>query len=414
MTDKSKMTLIISVAVLLLIFCLIKCAGGGDSNTITVQVLEQPKSNPDISKSDVNVYVENSGSMDGYVNGPTSFKDALYSYLQVIKDNESNKFTFNYVNTSVHAVQNQDLRNVVKNLNTSSFISAGGDRTSSDIANVLKLVLDNTKKNDVSLLVSDFILSPGKGKNASDYENDQKVTIRGLVSDFKKKHTDLAIVVLQLYSEFNGKYYNIQDEPKSIKDKRPYYIWIIGDRNRVSKIWEDRKYLRVHDDDIIREFAVITGPVKLKSVVVDKFGKKNNLIEKKMNSYDFQLRVDCRPLLLDSIYLKDVNNYKLNDENYKIKKIKVLKDDNEDYTNSILVYTNQPRRMTGGEKVSIKLNCSEPPAWINDCNDDFGMDVSAKGAMSKTFGIKYILQGVYDAFYPNGKGTLVDYKLNIK
>lgn len=148
--------------------------------------------------------------------------------------------------------------------------------------------------------------------------------------------------------------------------------------------------------------------------MVDKFGKKNNLIEKKMNSYDFQLRVDCRPLLLDSIYLKDVNNYKLNDENYKIKKIKVLKDDNEDYTNSILVYTNQPRRMTGGEKVSIKLNCSEPPAWINDCNDDFGMDVSAKGAMSKTFGIKYILQGVYDAFYPNGKGTLVDYKLNIK
>ena len=58
----------------------------------------------------IKVYVENSGSMDGYVKGVTDFENAVYSYLSDLqhadlgqKDSAShkNRLELNYINSEV-------------------------------------------------------------------------------------------------------------------------------------------------------------------------------------------------------------------------------------------------------------------------------------------------------------------------
>jgi hypothetical protein len=407
MTNKSKMTLIISVAVLLLIFCLIKCAGGGSGDPIHVLPQNSAPKSSDEALSSVNVFIEDGGSMDGYVNGQTSFKDGIYDFLSKINNKYRPQLSLNYVNSKV-VPQQGTLEQYIRNLTPEAFKNAGGERKTSDIADFLDLVLQHTNNGNVSILVSDFILSPGR-VDAAKYQNQQQTKIMNTVVNYKRNHPQFSIVVLQLYSDFDGDFFNKYDHKDAVSGKRPYYMWIIGDRNKVAKVLACGY---PESDKPIHVFAALPSSGVLRYVVADKFGKNKNTIENVSGFYNFQLKVDCKPLLLDSAYLTDVKNYEIDDNNYKMDGVKVLKGD-PDFTYALALSTQKPRSISGGAPLSVKLNVKKP-AWIDEVNDEDGSDIKKKGAMDKTFGIKYILGGVYEAFYPNGDEKLVEYKLKIK
>ncbi len=60
-------------------------------------------------------------------------------------------------------------------------------------------------------------------------------------------------------------------------------------------------------------------------------------------------------------------------------------------------------------KILLRKNLSQ---WVIDSNDDSGVDIKSAEAMDKTFGIKYIVGGIYDActFSDN---VLTELKINI-
>ena len=76
-----------SIASVCLLAVITACGGGppvpaqGNSSYIETESLI----NTPATKCVYNIYIENSGSMDGYVKGKTEFEQAVYSYLSDIK-----------------------------------------------------------------------------------------------------------------------------------------------------------------------------------------------------------------------------------------------------------------------------------------------------------------------------------------
>lgn len=65
----------------------------------------------------MNAYIENSGSIDGYVNGGTLFKTDLYAMLT---DGNVGKVTFNYVNDKIYP-QQCNARDFIMNVTPTTF-----------------------------------------------------------------------------------------------------------------------------------------------------------------------------------------------------------------------------------------------------------------------------------------------------
>ena len=77
----------------------------------------KPVDNEVIKPQAVNVYIENSGSMDGYVKGVTEFEQAVYNYLTDIKISQfSDSLNLFYINSDI-IPQGSDISDFIKNLN---------------------------------------------------------------------------------------------------------------------------------------------------------------------------------------------------------------------------------------------------------------------------------------------------------
>ena len=63
------------------------------------------------------------------------------------------------------------------------------------------------------------------------------------------------------------------------------------------------------------------------------------------------------------------------------------------YTQSLNLSSNN----LSSSNLSIKLKMFVPD-WVNKMNDNEGLDINANDAMSRTYGIEYLINGVYEAF----------------
>ena len=100
--------------------------------------------------------------------------------------------------------------------------------------------------------------------------------------------------------------------------------------------------------------------------------------------------IDLKDFPLDESYLLNAGNYELNDPDYKIE---VTKSSDGRYTHTLILSSDiiKPTELS----IRLKRNI---PQWIYDTNDDIGEDLVADNAMDKTYGFKYLIQGIEDAF----------------
>ena len=188
--------------------------------------------NKNLEKCVVNLYVENSGSMDSYMHDGFEFKDAVFGYItgvnRYVKDTR-----FFYINSKI-VPNNIPLENLSGSFSADAFRAAGGDRSSTDLASMLKMVLERLDGKTVSVFVSDCILSLPKGAARNYFVNNQ-ISIEAIVSKKLKKQKDLTFVVYRLMSRFCGKFYNSKGST-DIDARRPYYVVLAGSRNLVSQL----------------------------------------------------------------------------------------------------------------------------------------------------------------------------------
>lgn len=342
------------------------------------------------------VYIENSGSMDGYMCEGSELKDAVYDYVSSL-DSYASATKLYYINSQVVPFHGE-LQTFVRDLNPTSFRSVNGNRSNSDLGDMLQKVITENDKNTISIFVSDCILDVPQGDSRNYFINRQI----DLKNTFLKKvihDKNFSVEIIQLESRFNGKYYGTDGITPLANVKRPYYMWIVGDKNIIAYLNRHVSLSNIKHGYL--NMASFTAPSEISYDFFNRYmkdGKQLYQTKKQMElksnrtgDYDFVMKADFYPALIDDKTLINTNAFKVNNNFVKISQVEKIED--ELYSHLVTVSISNRTKASG---VIINLAPEQLPSWIIKSNDDTGSEINKK--LSKTSGIQYIIGGVSDAY----------------
>jgi len=349
--------------------------GKGHKSKQSVKVQAIP---PKETKPTVNVYIENSGSMDGYVKGVTEFEQTVYNYLSDIKISDfTNTLNLFYINSKAisyaSAADAAVIADFIEKLEPKTFKERGGNRGSSDIANVLKSVLNETQGNEIAILVTDGIFSPGRGRDAADYFVNQEIGIKNAMAEYLKKSPSTGVIIYQLFSKFDGTYFNNTDAKISFKGQRPYYIWVIGQTKNLVNLRNAVPENKFNGKGVAKMFSIVPGNQKIDYCVKassGNFDKSRNNPKTEIEDLDkdnrtgkvnFAVNADFSNLLLDENYLTDPQNYVISNYKLTIKR----NDAKSKYAHSLNFTADKMRN--GELSVKLKTNFTK---WVEELKDN--------------------------------------------
>jgi hypothetical protein len=414
-----KIVSILNICMLLLLFACNENKRAHTSEDISTKILVEEE----FEKPDINVYIENSGSMDGYMKGYSDFKDAVGNFLTDIKiSGIANSFNLFFINKNIIKI-NSDVDHYLEILTNSC------NAPTSDIALIFQKVLVQTNDKQISIFVTDGIFSPEKGKDASTYLKQQQKAIKETVAKHLQQFPKTVITVYQLNSIFNGIYYNCNDAPRKINAERPYYIWIIGNVEHISKlkakVSDDKfkgggvrnSYTQLPSLNKTIHYAILNSP-KYGSFERDKDSPKiaiNNIEKatkgKGEGKFMFTIGMDLSDFqpLLGNDYLMAVDNYAclINKQPFNEYCVEIMNcsNPNTNYTHNMKITTD--KIMEGDLKIALQNNF---PEWIEKANDSVGITATP----CKTFGIKYLVKGISEAYNFNGNTIYSTMNFNLK
>ena len=407
--------------------------GGVVASTDSTKIVVKPA----LTAKSVNVYIENSGSMDGYVNGNTEFKGAIRDLLVLLKHYYEGKVKIHFINSQIRETYTQaDLATFAANINTQWSVK-GEDRTSSELNNVFKMILAKTDKETVSILFSDCIYSIS-GKNAEDLLSDQKsLTKDAFLSRWRLDSLQLATTIVKMKSKFNGTYYDKDNAKTQLNgEKRPYYICVISNSDVMNDFNNKISLEKGKVEGFENKYVISTGmadniyySVLLYTDNIGRFKPSRKASTKEYvhgledvnmtvrnrdgngsNKLTFAVAVDLKNIAAEEDYLMNPINYTLSNNNFRIKGIRPINEleiyptDWKRIKESIpthLIVLEATSTAISDIKVSLK---KQMPQWIEQTNIIDDKDI--KRNLDKTFGIQYLIEGIAEAYqkiYPDDK-----------
>lgn len=345
---------------------------------------------------ELNVYVENSGSMDGYMCAGSNLKDAVFDYVSDLRK-ESSKISLAYINSQIIPC-NESLDNYIQNLTPASFAQAGGNRTNTDLRRIFDMMLQKQKKNTVTVFVSDCILDIPQ--NAVEYFGNCQVSIKNSFNQALARNPQLGVQIIKLQSKFDGYWYCGQNKELLNNVKRPYYIWVIGDRQILAKINKE-----IPCDNIIKG---IDGYCAFSSPEVIPFDiAKKRYVVNHTNKIDVEILTDLSKSLMSENVLSDPNNYSL-DTPTQARAISCerITDKNSKYSHVLKVELENPQSINI-ETVTVRF--PSLPSWVSTTNDDTGKNI--KQNLTKTTGIFYLINGVAEAYKTSAPYGEISFKI---
>lgn len=376
---------------------------GGDVN-------DEKLLNPITNTFQVNVYLENSGSMNGYVDaGRTDFQHNVFNYLDDVEQWLGSQLNLFYINSELIPKGNY-LDGYINKLTPQDFKNSRGSKSTTDIADLFRLVLEQGNDSVVSILVSDFIFSPGTQNNPEQYLGDQQVKIKRAFEYYLNKHSDLAVMVYQLYSNFKGTYYDYLNTPhKNYEGQRPYYIWVIGHPLKIAEMKvaiPESKFLHKVENfwsitsfsPTIENYAILPNPRK------GDFTKQNKSEMKKMRKdaqgeFLFTVGADLGvlDLLLGNDYLLDTDHYariinkQTADDWYITVSPNTIPTSPATHNISLFTKGNLPK---GDFELAI---CRKKPKWADEYSDMDDRELIDSNQM-KTYGLHFVFDGIVQAY----------------
>lgn len=332
----------------------------------------------------LNVYMENSGSMDAYMCPGSDLKDAVFDYVSDLST-YSDSLNLFYVNSEIFPYKG-DLQSYIKDLTPKSFAEAGGDRSNTDLRKIFELVMKKQRNNTVTVFVSDCILDIPE--DATDYFGNCQISMKGTFKEALKNNPNLGVMIMQLSSKFNGNWC-CGKQKRVLKDKkRPYYIWVIGDNRLLAYLSK-----KVPVNDIyggIKDYCAYSG----KSYIPFDIQKKSYTVNR-TNKINVEILVDMTSSLQSGEIIKDTNQYKSsNPASTTIKEITEITNANSEYSHVISIEIKNPESVRGE---TITFSYPNTTSWIEESNDTTGMTIPEN--IDKTTGIAYLIGGVADAYY---------------
>ena len=328
--------------------------------------------------------------------------NALVSAIALVQDPVNKKplvdtVELNYINSRPIAIH-QSISDFTANLNAASFQRGGGDRSSTSLQDILNNIQEQTAPGEVSILVSDMILGLKTGQSPESVSTNIEVALRRQLN----KRPEWAIAIWRMLSDFDGKYY--QDAGATmLQAKRPYYIFIMGDRDQLYSLLADGQLPANMPLYANRSHQMILEPTEKQlsyavspnavfgSITLDR--KEKNVIAEaslgkdmqKEPSLSFEVKLQRPHLLQSGSYLLEASNYQVHPRGYQVTKLREGED------GSIYIRLASSSIIKGNLKVSL---LQQMPNWVTDVHAEDNVDIHQAGAIDQTYGIKYILSGL--------------------
>jgi len=403
-----------------LAFNFVSCKRGPKSKTVTSdQKQESNKSADDkIETIPFNIFIECSGSMDGYVSQRTSnLRNKLYkindaignldnkgvnvplNYHFISGQNSQKAFAFNNINSAT---------TYISNLSGSKFKSLTA-RSSSFIPEIIESSIMKSK-DDISILVTDLIFSPNsETPDLKAGESKMQNTLKRIRKSLSQERGDLSALIIRSVSEFEGKYY-IESTPefdyKPLNRKRPFYILAFGPKKKLDLFMKELRWdafeqsnlFYMADYNMDGDVKMQVAPPNYKKGTYTYSPSNTNISFEKEgvdgNSFAVQLFLENNSSLPDA-YFNDKSNYKLSNSKWKV----------TDVTNEgkrrVIVTTND--FSTRPEDFTIGLSNSYLPNWVDKFSNDDDSNPKDSIQQTQTYGAKEMINGIMEGMSVNVK-----------
>ncbi|PTL32894.1 hypothetical protein C7120_11510 [Prevotella sp. oral taxon 376] len=315
-----------------------------------------------------------------------------------------------------------------------------GEKGYTDFRSIFDDLLNNTKENEISILVTDMIYSVKDMQGV----NPQKVfsEAQGMINSvFKEAVEKKAMLVVKMNASYNGPYYSYDNSVRQYNGRRPYYIVVVGDNRNMSRLTHDRqlaafadfKALRGYENMYLYEarhlyapyYSLLLSNDDIRGRFQPERGQESRItsiggVELDKNSGDLQLAlaVDLSGMLIDERYLTDASNYEVESSDaVKIRKIRRVtpKDatpaERRYLGKSTHIFVLSMGGFTHDQEVKIKL-MNRLPKWIAESSTDNDLCVDSH----TTFGLRYLLEGIYDSYkhMSDGEPEYFEFELNLE
>lgn len=371
-----------------LAIALIWIAAGG-SNKIIVTCDTIANSQAPAKAPVLKVFVENSGSMDGYMVNGSQLKDCIYDYVSYLNACTA-KTQLYYINT--HTIPyHGSLQSYIKTMSPDKFKVAGGDRKNSDMAQVIGDVLRNVSDTSVCILVSDCILDVPTN-DAQNFLTQNQITIKNNIINARKRVPSLSVQIMKFASDFQGTYYYPNGTNEHLEHaRRPYYIWMFGPKDYLE--WFNKQVplslLEKYQPD---GFVAFTPQGPIPATIGNRTGA-SNVIAPNDGEYTIALKMNLASTLQPDTAMLKAQNYEFSDPNIKIIDVKAVKAKKSKYTAVLAFSIPEEDKITEGVLTILSPSL---PGWIEESNDNTGTNIRRN--LRKTTGIKFLIEGVADAF----------------
>ena len=420
------------------------------------------------AKPMVNVYIENSGSMDGFVNGITSFKDVIGNLLVNLKYyyDEDNIQIFFIRNGKATKGEEEKLAIIPAcEANIADFaraidLSWRNDKPNrgqnTNLNNIFKTILDSTPDNTISILISDCIYSIGNGSTVNLLNQEKNTTKDAFLTRFKKQENKhYATMIVKMMSEFNGEYFPYTGDANHFRfnGELPYYICVIADQS-LMKQFNENIILKQDTNHGFKNKYIISNE-KLESIyysvllstdnvgrfrpqrkcstpnyihgiedvsVVERGGGCSRRSSKSINEkrrLQFAIAVDLSKIDVEESYLLNPSNYCLSNNDFVVKDVFPLEKNTTGAGDWVRISKSKPSHKiileaTGTAYSDVVLSLiKQMPVWIDSCSilDDTSIE-KIKGGRS--FGLKYWIEGIAEAYETSYKDNKSYFEIEIK
>ncbi len=390
----------------------------------------QGKNPKTLSLDSINIYIENSASIYGYTTTNSEYINVVTDLASFANIKSQTQATFNYflISGDDKSLTEYELGNN-SNILSSVLSPSGLKRTTSgnsDINGMFNHALKSVKENSISILISDGIYDVGKESNPLTGLKTQGINTRTtFINNLKKKNTET--LVIKLSSDFHGQYYSGAEKgEESIKQKRPYYIWIFGEESLVDKFFSDEiiKKLNGYKNHTAFKkmgyYEIDYSNFSFGNSNVKKSGgdPKTYEIPRTTEPVTFTIATNFDFIRLGEAYLKDSSNYRIN-LGYTFKQC-IRIDEYPDlggkvakalikapFPPSHLLYITSDKPTLG--KVEIAL-IQKLPTWIEESTT--ASDYPLSGEENRTFGFSTLMNGINEAYLEVSKSKEI-FKLTI-
>ena len=376
------------------------------------------------------LYLESSESMWAYDRGNKKmFKSDIIKLLQRIPGYESDENIIYVVNDDVYNYPKKFV-DLIKSENIFEKSILEGDPSYTDFEKIFKSILDKTSEDQISILVTDLIYSP------KDYKTKSNVVIRNEAANltreiFKNRSSKYSVLMLNMISDYHGRYFTNRAGVKSYSGMRPYYIFIIGHRNSINIILNKKSYEKFYPFSSylegMKNFTLFSPLIEEKAryyTILRTYNKKGQFRPDRQNKseqiqsmseikfdrrkepvFQFSIAVDFSDLFIEPSYLRDKSNYKISSEtDYEIIKIEEVDKSSSKYGNDKKLIANKSTHIITisssiGKvlKQSIFIELLKGyPLWVIEQSSK--TDLHPENL--KTFGLNDIISAIYDAYYP--------------